>query len=50
MKRFLNLKLIIVALLVLTVMVMAFPAAAAADRPEGQFEYGSRGDEVERLL
>lgn len=49
MKRFLNLKLIIVALLVLTVMVMAFPAAAAADRPEGQFEYGSRGDEVELI-
>ena len=36
MKRFFNLKFIIAALMILTMMIMVIPAAAAEDRPVGQ--------------
>lgn len=49
MKRFLKSKLIVAVLLVLTVMIMAFPAAAASERPVGQFEITCRGDDVKLI-
>lgn len=49
MKRFFNLKFIIAALMILTMMIMVIPAAAAEDRPVGQFEFGSRGSDVKLI-